>query len=82
MHLLFFRFMRLLSTLRITKLELPGKTKIAWRLGGLATRRLVADLPCGGTAQAVSPPTLFAPRPPTPFFLLHAFFPPSFFIHT
>ena len=82
MHLLFFRLMRSLSTLRITKLELAGKNEIAWRLGSSAPRRLITDLLCGRTTPAVSPPTLFVPRPLTHFFLLHVFFPHSFVIHT
>ena len=52
MHLPFFRLMRSLSTLRITKLELAGKNEIAWRLGSSATRRLITDLLCGRTTQA------------------------------
>ena len=77
MHLPFFRLMRSLSTLN---LGWQGKKKndVAWRLGSLATRRLIADLPCGGTTQAVSPPTLFAPRPPTNLLMLHFLFYHSF----
>ena len=37
----------------------------------LESRCLVADLRCCGTTQAVSPPKLFATRPPTNLFMLH-----------
>ena len=82
MHLLFFRLMRSLSTLRVTKLELAGKNEIAWRLGSSAPRRLITDLLCGRTTPAVSPPTLFVPRPPTNLFMLNVLFYHTFVIHT